>query len=340
MTTQDFTQAVFTPQQSVQLAVRAVEKVETQRVRGINFPISPIDEYIAPLLPGQVLSLIAQTSHYKSSFMRFWEREAAYQLMSEKRDDEAIIHVSVEEVVEEQVLTELARESGDKVGDLTRGQVQDWAKLRSAAVRVGHIPIYRIGESLAMTDDVPNLYLSNMIRALKALVNGDVLGKQVNPALLVFDYLQAFPIDPEVRSSEIKNQRRLQVRNDIYRLRKAAARFNCPVIVGVQAKQQLSGASGQNFLAPGMYDGEESSSIAQRSDRILSLWMPARTHIVGEWLTHKDLNFQANEDLLWLRVLKQRGSLPAGKTFALQIDHDRNDVRPMDISSLFLDGDL
>lgn len=332
----DFPHAVYTPQEAAAIAVQAVERVETQRTRGIGFPISPIDEYFAPLLPGQLAVVLAQTSNYKSSFMRFWERKAALQLMAEGRDDECIIHVSTEEVIEEQVFVELSRLSGDKIGDLARGEVQDWKQLQKAAIEVGKIPIYRIGDSLARPEDTPNLYLTNMLRAIEALISGQVMGRPIKPALMVFDYLQAFPIDPEVRTTEIQGQRRLQVRNDIYHLRRASVQFDCPVVVGVQAKQQLGGAPGTNMQIPGMYDGEESSSIAQRADRMLSLWMPARTHLIGEEIQHKDTRFEVTENLLWMRVLKQRGSLPAGKAWVCGIDHGKNEVYPMDLRTVSL----
>lgn len=322
----EFRWAVHTPQEAAAAAVAAVERIEKLKVRGIDFPLANIASYFAPLLPGQLAIVLAQTSNYKSSFVRWWERHAAHQLMREERADEVIIHVSTEELVEEQVLTELARESGERVGNLARGEVQDWSKLHAAAVKVGQVPIYRIGDSLARPEDVPDLYLSNMLRSIDSLLSGQVTGRKIQPALMVFDYLQAFPLDPEVRKSGMDQQRRLQVREDIYRLRQAAVRYNTPVLVLVQAKQQLQGAPAANFQMPGMYDGEESSSIAQRADRMLALWMPARTNLAGEIVKFKDQPFVVSDDLLMLRVLKQRGSLPAGRLWPLRIDHAQNEL--------------
>jgi len=341
MTTKDpeFRYAVFTPQEASAAAVESVRRVEQLKGRGIRFPIDMIGEYVAPLLPGQLCVILAQTSNYKSSLVRWWERHAAGQLTTERRDDECIIHVSTEELVEEQVLVDLARESGERVGDMARGEVQDWTKLHKAAIRVGQIPIFRVGDSLARPEDTPDLYLSNMLRAIRSLVDGEVTGRTITPALMVFDYLQAFPLDPDMRQTEARSQRRLQVRNDIYRLRQAAARFACPVIVLVQAKQILGGAPSSNFQMPGIYDGEERSSIAQRADRMIGLWMPVRTHLLGESVMHKSMEFKVRDDLLWMRVLKQRGSLPAGETWPLQIDHAKNELRMMDITEVDLNSD-
>jgi hypothetical protein len=274
------------------------------------------------------VAIIAQASNYKSGFLHFWERHLAQQLMDEERTGECIVHISVEECVEEQVLLELGAETGEDAGALSRGEVQDWSKLMQAAVKVGQIPIYRVGDSLARADDFPNLYLSNIIRSLKYL-QAELTEKPLRFAAIFLDYLQALPIDPEVRTGVSQDkQRRLQVRSDIYRCRYMAAFFKCPVIIGVQAKQKLDGAAGMNMQLPGMYDGEESSSIAQRSDRVWTQWMPKQTHTVGDDIEHKGTSFLVEENLLWGKVAKQRGRLPAGRSWRLRIDFGRNRILP------------
>lgn len=314
--------SIYTPQQVATYGLAAVQAARDHALRGIGVNIAEIRDYFAPVMPGQVCAIIAQTSHYKSGFLHFIEHAAAEQLVREGREDEVLIHVSVEECVEEQAFLEFARESGEDAGKLARGQVQDWDRLMQAAIKVGNVPIYRIGDSLARAEDMPNLYMSNMIRALRALTE-DVLDWKPKIAGLFFDYLQAFPIDPEIRQVNHDAQRRLQVREDVYRLRKAAAYFKCPIFVAVQAKQHLDGAN-PPIMLPGIYDGEETSSIAQRLDRVISLWMPKQTHPCGTFIEHKGLSFRVDENLLWLRVCKQRGGLPAGKAWPCRVDFRRN----------------
>ena len=316
--------AVYTPQQVATYGVQAVQAARDNAARGLGINIAEIRNYFAPVMPGQLCAIIAQTSHYKSGFLHFIEHEAAKQLTAEGRDDEIIVHVSVEECVEEQAFLEFARQSGEDAGDLARGQVQDWDKLMGAAVVVGNIPIYRIGDSLARAEDMPNLYMTNMIRSIKTLAE-EILDWQPKVAALFFDYLQAFPIDPEIRSASKDQRRRLQVRQDIYRLRQAAAYFKCPVYVAVQAKQHLDGAK-PPIMMPGIYDGEESSSIAQRCDRIVGLWMPKMTYTVGERIEKG--SFTVAENQIWIKILKQRGGLPSGKTWQCIVDFRTNTIAP------------
>jgi replicative DNA helicase len=318
--------AIFTPPQVSAAGVAAIERMKSVASRTLSIGIPVIREYFAPMLPGQVCAVIAQTSNYKSGFLHHIEHLMAEQLQLEKRD-EVLAHVSVEEGIEEQAFYEFARESGENPGSMARGEVQDWNRLMQAASRVGTIPIFRIGDSLARAEDAPNLYLSNMIRSLRYLQQ-DLLGKPIKFAALFFDYLQAFPIDPETKSAVHDQQRRLQVRSDIYRLRQAASYFQCPVFVAVQAKQKLDGAAGPNMLIPGIYDGEESSSIAQRCDRVISLWMPKQTHSINSTIEHKGFSFVVKENLLYVKVCKQRGGLPSGRTWRCEIDFLNNSITP------------
>lgn len=319
--------AIYTPPEAAEYALQAVKNIQDNAQRGARLNLAGLKDYFAPLLPGQLCAVIAQTSNYKSGFMRFWERSLAHQLLDEGRD-EAVIHVSVEEVVEEQIYFELAREAGESAGALAHGVYQDWSKLEAAAIRVGRVPIYRIGDSLARPEELPSLYLSNIRRAVAMLVSGEVTAAHVKPAAIFVDYLQALPFDPEAVGvgKNYARERRLQVRADIYGLRRMAALFNCPVVVGVQAKQILQGAPSASFQMPGIYDGEESSSIAQRADRIIQLWMPKMTSTIGTVVEHGTIRFTVTDDLLLIKVGKQRGGYPSGRIFAYRVDFARNDL--------------
>lgn len=321
--------AIYTPAEVSAYGLQAIEQVKENSRRSLSIGLTEIRDYFSPVMPGQLAAVIAQTSNYKSGFLHCIEQLAARQLQHDGRTDEVLIHVSVEEGIEEQAFLLLARESGDPAGKLARGEVQDWTRLNQAAVRIGTIPIYRIGESLARAEDFPYLTISNMIRSIQTLVSGELTGKRLKVGGLFFDYLQAFPFDLEVQKSEVDKQRRLQVRQDIYRLRQAAAFFDCPVWVAVQAKQNLGGTPGPNMLIPGIYDGEESSAIAQRCDRIVQLWMPKMTHTVGELVKHKDFQFDVKENLIFIKVGKQRGGLPSGRTWLCQVDFAKNMIAPI-----------
>lgn len=321
--------AVYTPPEVVSYGKAAIEAVKKDERRGLDIGIAEIRDYFVPVRPGQLAVVLAQTSNYKTGMLHFLETAAARQLERHGRD-EIIIHVSVEENIEEQAFLLLGREMGESAGKLARGQVQDWDKLAQAAISVGTIPIYRIGESLARVEDYPLLTISNMIRSIEALRSGEVTGRKHAIAGLFFDYLQAFPFDDEVKRRGMRmDQRRLQVREDIYRLRQAAAYFNCPVWVAVLAKQDLKGQTGMLYL-PGKYDAYETSEIASRADRMMSLWMPKMDHPLGTEVRHNgQYLFTVEENLIMFKVLKQKPGLPSGKSWLCRIDFNKNLIAPI-----------
>lgn len=321
--------AVFTPAETSARGVERIREMEANRHRAMPLPIDKIGSYLAPLMPGEICAIQAQTSNYKSGFMNMWETALAAHLKETGREDEIIIHVDTETGIDALAIQEIARRSNHTVADLSRGNVHDWKRVIQAATQLSGVNVYRIAAGSAdIDDDMPDLYLSNIYRAIKYMMNGELTGERLKPACIFIDYLQALPIDPEVREVKVNEQRRLQVRQDVYRIRQMTRFTDCPIVVGVQAKQVLSGHTGPNMLTPGTYDGEETSSIAQRFDRMVSLWMPKTTHTVGDVLNHKDkIKFEVTEELIWIKVNKQRGGLPAGSSWQCKIDYTTNTIK-------------
>lgn len=324
---------VFTPDTAVNVAVEQARKMEASHHRAMPIGLGgEIGTYFADMLPGQVCAVIAQSSNYKSGLRDFIISQQAKHLTDNGRDNEIIVDVSVEDTVEESTFMQMGKYSGYDAADIAAGNIQDWMKLEEAAIKIGDIPIYRVGESLVRPNMESELYLSNMTRAINYMVN-DLYAEPLTVAAMHFDYLQAFPYDPEIKRVEKISQRRLQVREDIYRLRRSAQFFNCPVFVYVQAKQVLNNSS-THWHMPGMYDGEESSAIAQRVDRIVTLWMPKQTHGINADMMIGDEKYLALENLLWIKVAKQRGRLPAGKAWPCFIDYSKNEIEVSTVDEL------
>lgn len=321
--------AVYTPPEVTDAGLQAIDDVVKNERRGLGFGIPSIRDYFAPLRPGQLALLIAQTTNYKTGTLHFLANYAAWQLQQQGRTDEILIFVSVEENIEEQAFLAMGRQLGQSATTLARGEVQDWSLLRQAALDLGTVPIYRIGESLARPENFPLLTVSNMVRSIQSLISGEVTGRPLKVAGMFFDYLQAFPYDDEVRKrGKLESLRRLQVRADIDMLRSAALLFRCPVWLAAQAKQDLKGSYG-DVMIPGIYDGHEAMEIGGRPDRVISQWMPKTTHPIGaEIKVNGRLWFIVKENHLVIKVLKQKPGLPGGRAWLCKIGFDRNLVIP------------
>jgi len=329
-TTFDPKTAVFTPADTSAIGIQRIQEMEASKHRAMPLPIPKIGDYLAHLMPGEICAIQAQTSNYKSGFINMWENSLANYLQTSDRADEIIIHIDTETSIDTLAIQEIARRSNHTIADLSRGNVRDWPNVMKAAIKLGTVPVFRIAAGAADSDDaMADLHLSNIYRAVRHMVNGELLGRPLKPACIFIDYLQALPIDPEVKQVKVNEQRRLQVRQDVYRIRQMTRFTDCPIVVGVQAKQEMKGHGGSNMMIPGTYDGEETSSIAQRFDRIISLWMPKTTHNIGEELNHKGNRFEVTDDLIWIKVNKQRGGLPAGATWKCQIDYATNTITPI-----------
>lgn len=322
--------AIFTPSQTSTNSLNQVKSTQKlmQEGEGLRIPIS--DEfmrYSPDIMPGQILSVIAQTSNYKTGFMQWVARKNAERWVDEGIDDRIIIYISLEETIEEQGIMELARLSGDPVGELARGRVIDMGRLELAAVQAGTLPIYRIGFSLSNAESYQELHFSNLYTVIRHLV---LHGLDWRPKVggVFIDYLQALPLDQNIQSgAPYDKQRRLQVRQDLFRIRQLSGVLPAPIVIGVQAKQNMRCGTSPIQL-PGVYDGEETSAIGQRSDRVYSLWLPKTYHPINQFVSRGNFSFTVKENALWLKVAKQKGSLPAGKTFFNEVDYDNNEIFP------------
>lgn len=317
---------IFSPHESGMIGYKQAKKAAEHAQFGIELDIKgtvpSVKDYVAPLLPWEICAIQAQTSNGKTYFTNWWERKIAAQLKHQGRD-EVIIHVSLEESVEAMSYQDYGRLLQASPSEFARGKYTDWSKMQWAMGQIDTVPIWRIGDSAERPEDSPELYLSNIYRAIQELVEGKITGSKLKPAVIIVDYLQALPIDPEVKQATRDNQRRLQVAQDVFRLREMTTHLGCPFIVPLQAKQELSG-NNEPYKIPGTYDGMETSAIATRFDRIFSLWMPKTSFLIDSWVSNKEksVSFQVKEDQCFFKVNKQRGGLPAGRVWELRIDYD------------------
>lgn len=330
----DYKGNIFQPKEVADAGYKAVLRAMEYKDVGVPLKVAggALGEYFAPLLPWEICAVQAQTHNGKTMFTDWWERKTIKHLAEVEQAGD-IVHVSYEESIEAMALTEYGRLLDVIPARLARGEYKDIANLKIAYKKIGDSRIWRIAESAERPDrdllDNPearpsDLTLSNVYRALRAMQDGEI-SEPTKIRLITVDYLQAIPIDPEVKQVAPDAQRRLQVRNDVYRLRKMTVKLQAPILVPVQAKQKLEGAN-HPFQIPGIYDGEETASIAQRFDRIISLWMPKVTMPVGEKVFRSEEHlFTVEEDMVWLKVNKQRGGLPSGKTFQLKVDFHKRE---------------
>jgi len=331
---------VFYPSEFAELGLEEIDENSKDGTRALDINIPKVRDYFAPTRPGTTCGIIGQTSMGKSLLLHYIEYRAALQISTEKRPG-FILHVSHEEPIEDMASLAIARHSGQSLGDLFRGKVADRAGLANASVIIGTTPIVYVGESIRRSQSRKAAISPDIL----TLRNIGILAESVKQALglpLVmagFDYLQAFPIDMEAAKAEMADQRRLQVRQDVYGLRRFGHAFGCTNWVAIQAKQDLRGIrydrAQPSPMMPGVYDGEETSSIGQRFDRLLSVWIPYKSFPLGTAIQmgpDPDSVLMVEESQMLVKVTKQRGGLPSGRTFLLHPNYDTGDFQIGDYS--------
>ena len=315
MPTNIHTKRVFAPWEVANAGYDEAERIQNASGMGINAPSIPgntFGEYFARMMPWEVTAVIGQTHNGKTLFTDWWEHAICEQLKAEGRKDEVVVHVSLEESLEAMSFQQHSRHSGVPVSDIASGNV-DLAKLRISVKQIAGVNIYRVADSVNTPFDAPPLTLSNIYRTLRELKSGNVTGEEIKISAVFVDYLQALPLDEEIKNSGERNKRRLQVRQDVFRLREMTVHLEAPIIVNVQAKQDLSNAR-PPYHIPDISDGSETSAIGERFDRVIGIWMPKVKHYrIGE--TVDKLGTIAEEDF-YIRVNKQRGGFSSGKIFA------------------------
>jgi hypothetical protein len=319
----DYGSSVYGPHDAGMTGYQSSQQAAEHSRFGIDLdvPGTDIKDYFAPLLPWEICAVQAQTSNGKTYFTDWWLRKMAAQLQRQERN-EIIVKVSLEESIEAMAFDEYSRLLGIRTADLARGTFTDWARMQWAMTEIDKTQIWRIGDSANRPENAPELYLSNIYRCIKELADGNITGDKFKIAAVAIDYLQALPIDPEVKQAARDNQRRLQVAQDVFRLRSMTTHLKTPIIVNIQAKQDLTG-NNPPMMIPGVYDGLETSTIATRFDRVISLWMPKTTSIIGSSINLPNFptGYHVTDDGCFLKVNKQRGGLPAGKIWELKIDY-------------------
>lgn len=311
---------ILTPAEYATLGAETAKNLNARRDRLAPILLPGLDDYFHPLEPGTLTVVQAQTHNGKSLFMKLWKHRLMHHIMARDPDD-VIVWVDTETPANYLALNQVASGAGMTYREIINKRGLDTAALFRSATKVSEQPVFTIASRLGEANE-DEIHLTNIRKGIDMLVRGEIDGRKRRVAAIFIDYLQELPIDPVVaKERDMDKQRRLQVKRDVNVCRQMGARFDCPIILGVQAKQTPAPTEMMRELAiPGSaYDGEETAGIGQRADRIIALSVPERTFGRGKVLNYHGKNLKVEPGLLLVAVLKQRGFDNAGAVFAYQI---------------------
>ena len=302
-------ESVFSAQAVSRLTVQEIERRRNNPRDGIVTGIPLLDDDLLPLRGGELIPVIGRPSNYKSGIKQLIARNATKQI----GENEIIIYVTWEQSIEEHGMIELASASRIDASKMARGDLtkDEWAIMMKAAVRRGITPLWLIGHSSQANKRRPRLSMTDLAAALEYIV--DVAKK--TPRLICLDYLQ------RIRAEGQSKDRRVNVMDIVDRAKDMALAFNVPVLLGTQAGRQVDE---RKWKLPGMNHSQETSNLEQSADKMLSVWMPKTSELLGDTVG-KNPEMEVTEDLLYLAIIKQKFGV-APRVYALRVLPEINKI--------------
>lgn len=307
--------SIYTAVESQALTLRTIHSRQSDDRLGVPTFISSLDQYFRPMWAGNLISVIGRPSNFKSGLMQYIARHAAHRLREHEVDDKVVFYCTWEQSVEEFMMLELAAASSNNAESLAEGVVNDQDSLMKAATSLAVRPLWVIGHSIERRKRRPSLTMANITEAIR-WVDAEW---NIQPELIVLDYLQRITPEPGDRDARIQNSRNVDRAKDM------ALAMGCPVLLGVQAKRDVDDR--RNKL-PGMADGAETSNIEHSSDAILSVHMPKTSELPGTNLSGiYGVPLEVHNNLLLTQVVKRKFG-KAGALFPLYVRPEINSIDP------------
>jgi replicative DNA helicase len=300
-----FDDFLFPPSKAVQHALLEFKRIQAGG-RAIEWGVPSIDEYLIPMIPGNVVSLLARPGHSKTSMMLCLARKTSSVL---KDPNDIVVYATWETLVEEVVGLITAGKSGQSLEDIARGRA-DLKRIEQAAVASIANRIYIVGRSQFVSLPAGSTFNLDTLIGILSLLRRN--GKRI--ALLCIDYLQKLPppsgMGVDMTMGAIAN---------MDRIKNLCLEFGFPGVIGIQSRRDVDEYSG--IKLPRLNDAQWSSVVEQASDKVIGLTMPVKYMDHGSTVEDKvtSRTYMVSDNLLIMKVLKQRWG-KSGRIFFLDYD--------------------
>ena len=300
---------VYTSAELAANHVRLAEKIQSEP--GVTWGIPVIDKRVIPMRGGDVSLLIARPGMGKTTLMAYLARAEANRIVKRNAGEaETVIYATWEGTVDAIYAAIVAGRGGYSSTDFYWGRV-GLDTVKANVVKRGVFPIMMLGFSTIPRGPAPVMTLDALFKGIQSVQSDFGL----KPTLVCLDYLQLIP------SADRSSERRDEVAKAIVGAKMLGMSMDVPFVLGAQASRKVDS---YGIKLPTMSDIQWSSQAEQHSDKLFGLWRPALTEELkpGEQPPLVEIDgsqYEANERLLVLRMLKQRGD--SGRhTFALHME--------------------
>jgi replicative DNA helicase len=285
---------VFSPQDISRLSTKNLESRRNARIEGNPLHWMPMyvksldmvntdEKKFLPVLPTELITVIARPGHGKTALMMYWARKRANEirLRAAMGDTEAarrvVAYVTYEQPIEELNAFHVAATLGEKenlsVTAMAMGHITDsqWAEVQRINMQRIADPLWFIGHSIERRAARPVIDAQALQDALLAIETWQGEKSLIVDSIFI-DYLQLIPY-ARVESKTIGISDNLNALKNTFRYTGARG------IVGVQATREVEK---RDDPTPLMADGQWTSNIEQDSDGVISLLRPCQYKAQGE----------------------------------------------------------
>ena len=295
-----------------------------------------LDGNLTPPLPGDYITVMARPGHKKSTFMAALAKRYALQINETGATDEVVIYATWDEAIENVEAYITAGVAGFNAGDVAWGNLPTDTARRSAIQRVGKLsPLWIWGKSLMDNQhDKPPFTADWLFKTVQAAHQQ----YKIKVKALFLDYLQIIPVPKDGSRTDTVTAASRAAKD-------LAKEIGCPVFAGVQAGRDVDRTADK---VPGWSDAQHASAIEQDSTKQLALMNPikvldpteARMLREGQLIDPQNVagkDYQIDENLTVVRILKQRGAVGSG-TFAIGINQNTLDIYdPQPLNTVILE---
>ncbi len=305
----DLERVIFEPPLVSKLTRESIER-EKENPEFLNVGIPKLSDYFVMARKSKVIGIMGDTSHGKTSLMRFMATDMSKQINADK--NEVGLFVTWEDNIEDFGMVDFANISKIPVRTLYSGKVDDthFTKLLKAESARAASPLWLAGHS-EMSESRSMLTMSNVFEICEKLT------KQQNKRIrfIFLDYLQRIN-----REDTGERDTRMQFVKIMDMIKDLALTYKVCVFIGTQVRREM--AEKLKDRQPQTHWAMETSNFEHSCDGMISIWMPYMSKDVwkeGDSVYEKEgidsKPIIVTKELVSLQVIKQKKGATGKRIF-------------------------
>lgn len=286
--------AIFEPPRIATLTEESIQR-ERLAPEFLNIGIEPFGNDFVMARKSKVIGVMGDTSHGKTSLMRFMAGEMIKQINAGK--DEVGLFITWEDNIEDFGMVDFANITKIPVKSLYNGDVTETqlGEILAASAKRAATPLWLAGHS-EMDEERPMLTMSDVFGICRNIQN--VQGKRIRFVML--DYLQRIN-----RDDTKERDTRMQFVKIMDMVKNLALTFRTCVFIGTQIRRDM--AEKNKDRQPQTHWAMETSNFEHSCDGMLSIWMPYMSKDV--WNLGDSLDIRTGIDAPKIEVTRELASI-------------------------------